>query len=115
MPNDMARETVLVVLSCLHTQEFIKPSPKVGEYVFCYRCDNYKRAAVRPNAYRLECRDCTKLRDKDFGGRVLMAELAADKHCRKLRGHRVRIYNGTTLVDERMHAPEPTLLDAPPF
>lgn len=109
------RETVFIVMSCLHTALFVKPSPRVGEYAFCYKCNAYKRAVIRPNAYRLECRDCTKLRDKDFGGRTLMAELAADKHARRFRGHRVLIYNGSDLHDERMHLPEPTLLDAPPY
>lgn len=110
-----SRETAVIIMSCLHTAVFIKPTPRVGEYAFCYKCDAYKRAVIRPNAYRLECRDCTKLRETDYGSAKLRCEIAADKHARKSPGHRVVVFNGDVLVSERMHTAEPSLLDAPPF
>lgn len=113
IPGD--REITFVVLSCLHTATYIKPAPKIGDYAYCFKCDGYKRAAVRPNAYRLECLDCSKLRQSDYGGRTHAAEIAADKHARKYRGHRVRVFNGSEFVREAMHVPEDTLLDVAPF
>lgn len=109
------RETAIVVMSCLHTAVFVKPTPRIGEYAFCYKCDAYKKAVIRPNAYRLECRDCTKLRQTDYGSAKLRCEIAADRHARKMRGHRVVVYNGDEFVSEQMHTPDPTLEDAPPF
>lgn len=108
-------EYYTVILSCLHTLQFQKPLPKPGETVLCFKCDTYKQAIVPPDSYRVECRDCTRAPERDYGRAVITAELAADKHARKNAGHRVRVMNGERTVSERMHESAPTLLDAPPF
>lgn len=108
-------ERFLVILSCLHTTEFQKPTPRPGEYVWCYKCVNYKRAVVAPTSYHITCRDCTRAPVRDYGDAKLRVEIDADKHARKFPGHRVRVMQGDNLVSERMHEPQPSLLDAPPF
>lgn len=110
----MPRLLRLVVLSCLHTLTFDTPAPSVGEYVFCFRCNAYRRAAQVPDAYTVDCLDCTRGR-KEYSGNHLRAEIAADKHARKFPGHRVRVLNRGEVLSERAHAPEPDLLDVPPF
>lgn len=111
----MSNELKTVVLSCLHTLQFESPYPRIGEYVLCVRCDAYRRAVVPPDSYRVECKDCTRAPRTDFGRALITAEIAADKHARKLPGHRVRVLNGHKLVSERMHELPATLLDSPPF
>jgi hypothetical protein len=107
--------TALVVLSCLHTILFEKPAPRIGEYVLCVRCDAYKRAVVPPDSYRVTCRDCTRAPARSYGSAKLRAEIDADKHARKLPGHRVIVLNGERHVSERMHEAPASLLDTPPY
>lgn len=105
----------MVVLSCLHTLQFDAPMPKIGEHVFCPSCNAYRRSVIPPDSYRIECRDCTRPPRSDYGTARIRAELDADKHARKLPGHRTLVYNGGELVSERMHGAPASLLDAPPY
>lgn len=108
-------ELITVVLSCLHTIQFERPAPRVGEYVLCVRCDAYKRSIVPPDSFRIVCRDCTRFPQRDYGRASLRVEIDADKHARKFPGHRVRVLNGEREVSERMHAAPLSLLDVAPF
>ena len=118
MSNQVGKRAPKVaVLSCLHTLIFSETTPpRAGEIVWCPKCGHYRTAAVPPDSFRVDCRECSRRGEKDdYAGNRLQAEIAADRHARKRRGHRVRVWNGSALHSERMLEPEPSLLDAPPF
>lgn len=110
-----SNDLITVIMSCLHTAQFQRPAPRIGEYLLCTRCDAYRRTVVPPDSFRVECKECVRTPRRDYGRASLRAEIDADKHARKNPGHRVRVLNGEKLVSERMTEHAPTLDGAAPF
>lgn len=90
------RTTHLIEFECHHTREFVQPTPKIGEVLWCFRCAESVRVIEAPAEYKLRCDDCSY--SKPFGVARLNAEIAAAKHRMRHPGHTVKIFNGAKLV-----------------
>lgn len=87
--------STIVTYECDHTAIFKTAPPRVGDTVFCIRCNTDRVVVKAPHEYRISCRVCTF--GRAYGVARLAAEIAAAKHANK-HGHRVRLYDGPKLV-----------------
>lgn len=102
-------------LECLHTLQMVTP-PMIGESVFCFRCDDYKRVVKAPPRYSTRCMTCRRCKGQ-FESARLSAETFIVKHRQRYPSHTVGLYDGMLLVREFRPLAEsmPSLLDEPPF
>lgn len=98
------KETHVVEFECHHTRIFIPPTPKVGDILWCPRCNGERKVITAPAEFRIRCQNC--IYSRPFGAAKLNAEIAAAKHRLKNPDHVVRIFNGNEFIrqfpDERV-------------
>lgn len=106
-----------IILSCLHTLTFGDPAPKMGEELWCRRCQAVKPAAIAPPNYTLTCdHGCAGKRLRhEFGTALITAETRAVEHSMKRAGHRVTLANGLNHVREFFSEILHVDVDVPPF
>jgi len=90
------KTTRVIEFDCHHSRTFPDPAPKVGEMLWCPRCNKDVRVIVAPKEWRIRCSGC--IYSRPFGAAQINAEIAAAKHRLRNPDHVVRIYNGSSLV-----------------
>ena len=90
------KETRVVEFECHHTRIFPNPFPKLGDLLWCIRCQKEVRVTRSANEWRIRCQTC--IYSRPFGAAKLNAEVSAAKHRMKNPSHVVRIYNGNEFV-----------------
>lgn len=103
-------------LECLHSLEMVSP-PAIGELIYCFRCDDYKRVIKAPPQYRTRCNNCKKIRIDTFGAARITAEATMANHRKRHPDHSVSLYDGSLLIEtwQPLSLTQPSLLDEPPF
>lgn len=95
-----------IILKCSHEIMFAMCPPKVGERIYCYRCDDMQRVVDDTRQYIIKCQECRYTRR--FGQCLLPAEVYASKHM-ATRSHVIHLlYNG---VIEQTRTPDRLTLD----
>ncbi len=87
----MGSISMLVNLSCNHVGNFT-PTPKGGDLVWCYRCQNWREfveVILGEPVYRVRCTSCHYPRS--FGADKNAAYLAANRHLSRHPSHKIRI------------------------
>jgi hypothetical protein len=79
---------VIVFLNCQHTAEFV-PAPKLGERLYCSRCQEYRVYIKSLIQYSIKCTVCR--RNKRYGADRTTAYRDAIKHVRRNVTHGVRV------------------------
>ncbi len=113
--GDDMKMTYTLILACKHTVIFSIAPPKIGEHIYCFKCQRLERVNAAPAEYRIRCRGCRYSRS--FGRGRLTAETAAAAHAGKRR-HAVDIFDGYDLLTTMGNRPAETLIfdaDEPPF
>jgi hypothetical protein len=107
--------TYTLVLACKHTIIFSIAPPKIGEQIYCFKCEKLQRVTAAPPEYRIRCRGCRY--GRSFGRGQITAETAAAKHSTKRR-HIIDIFDGYKHLATMGIRPVETLTfgdDDPPF
>lgn len=91
------RATFLITFTCKHVRVFPEPAPKLGDVLWCLKCNADVRVESAPPEWRIRCEDCM-YSPPGFGTGQINAEIAAAKHRMRKPGHVVRIINGRELV-----------------
>jgi len=86
----------LVTFDCLHTVYFKKPAPKIGDELWCLKCQKYVHVIEAPDEWKIRCMNC--MYSRKFGAAKTNAEISAGKHRRNRPGHKVKIFNGNKLI-----------------
>lgn len=89
----------LVHLDCHHEVEYDNP-PRIGEDIYCTRCNNSSLVVHMPEEYRVRCDDCQFSRL--FGAAYMSALRSADKHHSRYPSHATGIYLGRRRVAGRL-------------
>lgn len=90
------KTTRIIEFDCRHTRVFPDPAPKVGDTLWCLRCNKDVRVVRGTNEYRIRCQNC--IYSRPFGTARLNAEIAAAKHRMSHTEHVVHLYNGTEFL-----------------
>lgn len=87
-----------VTYDCGHSFLFQSPTPKLGEAVWCTKCNIDTTVKLAPDSWSTRCLDCGF--NSKHGAAKISSELAAGRHRQqeRYRNHRVRQYNGKRLV-----------------
>jgi hypothetical protein len=108
----MAKSISLFVLSCLHTAYYAPPLPRMGEHVYCAKCNKSVCIAKVPCRYETKCRDCSR-GNHDYGDAFVTAETRAVGHASRHAGHRVTLWkDGVQIAD---YTREVLKLESPNF
>jgi hypothetical protein len=78
---------------CMHKNE-LRPTPALGDEVWCSRCREYRKVILLQSEYRARCRECRYSRT--FGRASFAADKAARAHGDRT-GHAVDRFDGSTL------------------
>lgn len=102
----------MVNLDCpyRHSVEFVVSPPKIGETVWCLRCQEYRKVTHAPAEYRIRCRSCRYSRT--FGRAKITAEMKAASHRSRNPSHTVVMYDGREVVHTFAPAPTSSLFDS---
>lgn len=87
----------IVELDCGHTLRFIKPVPKPGEILLCFKCDMYRVAVRVPNEISAVCNDCNFARQ--YGTDRDRAIHGAGGHIGRKRTHTVLIFKDGEVLE----------------
>lgn len=89
--------TFIITFACHHVRIFPEPAPKVGEILWCVKCNSDVRVKSAPAEFRIRCRDCMYA-PAGYGTAQVNAEIAAAKHRMRKPGHVIDIVNGREVV-----------------
>lgn len=90
------RATQVIEFECHHTRVFQQPAPKVGDILWCPKCNRDVGVIRGVSEWRIRCQNC--IYSRPFGSAKLNAEISAAKHRMRNPAHVVRIYNGSKFV-----------------
>jgi hypothetical protein len=90
------KTTHLIEFDCHHTRVFPNPAPKMGDQLWCPKCNKVATVISAPDEWRTRCVNCTY--NRSHGAAKLNAEIAAAKHRMRHPEHVVRIYNGNVIT-----------------
>lgn len=93
----MAESNYAVALECHHVNNFRKPTPKVGEVVWCRKCGDYSEViAAEDTPFRLKCRNCSF--GSTYGADGTTAGRRAAAHVIRKGSHTIDVFHGDKKV-----------------
>jgi hypothetical protein len=101
-----------VILRCDHSRMFLSNTPKLGDRIYCYSCDDMRIVVKWGDEYHIRCEQCRYSRR--FGQDNFSANVFAAKHM-ATRRHTIGVWFGQKNL--RNVAPDlaPDLFGAVPF
>ncbi len=87
----MSRLKRTIQLSCKHTVDFEAPVPKIGEIIYCRRCQTSRIVEQRTDTYYVKCTKAGCPYGRNYGSDAGEARLAAWRHVQKFHSHSVSI------------------------
>lgn len=87
---------LITFYGCNHTVFYQEPYPRVGDTLYCLKCQKARTVKSAPAEWNARCVSCTYSRNT--GAARLLAERVAVKHRQKHPTHIVHIRNGKDVV-----------------
>lgn len=100
----------IAYLSCEHTKD---GAIEFRKETYCWLCRRMVTVQSVKTIYRVDCKSCIYARR--FGAGRLNAQLAADKHGKRFPTHRIHIYAGSRLIEDRIPNPQQLPYKLPPY
>jgi hypothetical protein len=108
-PHPRRLYTIDIFYACDHVITYRNESPpKVGDEVYCTRCNRATFVVRPPNTYRVNCKSCQY--NRTLRNEKLKAQKFAINHLKKYSSHVVEYWEDETLEHVYQHS-QPRLVD----